>query len=104
MIHLEKINGEIVWDILKLKVSDSQKSFVAGNDISIIEAYTTITSNGYAFPFGIYEDKHPVGFVMIGYGKDDYWKDAPAIAEGNYNLWRLMIDKNYQNRGYGKRL
>ena len=41
MIHLEKINGEIVWDILKLKVSDSQKSFVAGNDISIIEAYTT---------------------------------------------------------------
>ena len=103
MIHLEKINGENVWDILKLKVSDSQKSFVAGNDISIIEAYTTITSNGYAFPFGIYEDKHPVGFVMIGYGKDDYWKDAPAIAEGNYNLWRLMIDKNYQNRGYGKK-
>ena len=85
MIHLEKINGENVWDILKLKVSDSQKSFVAGNDISIIDAYTTITSNGYAFPFGIYEDKHPVGFVMIGYGKDDYWKDAPAIAEGNYN-------------------
>ena len=41
-------------------------------------------------------------FVMIGYDKDDYWKDAPAIADGNYNLWRLMIDKNYQNRGYGK--
>ena len=40
---------------------------------------------------------------MIGYGKDDYWKDAPAIAEGNYNLWRLMIDKSYQNRGYGKK-
>ena len=40
---------------------------------------------------------------MIGYDKDDYWKDAPAIAEGNYNLWRLMIDKNYQNRGYGNR-
>ena len=39
---------------------------------------------------------------MIGYDKDDYWKDAPAIADGNYNLWRLMIDKNYQNRGYGK--
>lgn len=39
---------------------------------------------------------------MIGYDKDDYWKDAPAIADGNYNLWRLMIDKKYQNRGYGK--
>ena len=50
MIHLEKkINGENVWDILKLKVSDSQEIFVAGNDISIIEAYTTITSNGILF-------------------------------------------------------
>lgn len=53
MIHLEKINGENIWDILKLNVSDSQKNFVASNDISIIEAYTAITSNGYAFPFGI---------------------------------------------------
>ena len=95
MIHLEKINGENIWDILKLNVSDSQKNFVASNNISIIEAYIAITSNGYAFPFGIFEGNNPVGFVMIGYDKDDYWKDAPAIAEG-------MIDKNYQNRGYGK--
>ena len=33
---------------------------------------------------------------------DDYWTDAPEIAKGNYNLWRLMIDKAYQNRGHGK--
>lgn len=97
MLHLEKINGENIWQILKLTVSDHQKSFVASNDISIIEAYIAITSNGYAFPFGIYEGNDPVGFVMIGYDKD-----APAIADGNYNLWRLMIDKNYQHRGYGK--
>ena len=49
MIHLEKINGENIWDILKLNVSDSQKNFVASNDISIIEAYTAITSNGMLF-------------------------------------------------------
>lgn len=102
MVHLEKINSENVWAILRLKVADSQKNFVASNDMSIIEAYTTITGNGYAFPFGVYDDNNPVGFVMIGYGKDDYWKDAPAIAEGNYNLWRLMIDENNQNKGYGK--
>ena len=24
------------------------------------------------------------------------------MSKGNYNLWRLMIDKAYQNRGYGK--
>ena len=56
MLRLEKVTGKNVWDLLKLKVSDDQRSFVAGNDISIIEAYTAITGNGYAFPFGIYED------------------------------------------------
>ena len=102
MIRLEKVNGSNVWELLKLKVSDDQTSFVASNDISIIEAYTAITGNGYAFPFGIYDDNTPVGFLMIGYDVDDYWEDAPEIARGNYNLWRLMIDKIYQGKGFGK--
>ena len=50
MLYLEKVNGKNIWDILKLQVSEAQKSFVAANDISIIEAYVTITANGYAFP------------------------------------------------------
>ncbi len=102
MLKLERITGKNVWDILKLGVSEKQKNFVASNDVSIIEAYTAITGNGYAFPFGIYEDDTPIGFLMIGYDTDDYWEDAPIIAKGNYNLWRLMIDKIYQNKGYGK--
>lgn len=102
MLKLEKVNGKNVWDILSLKVAESQKEYVASNDISIIEAYTTITGNGYAFPFGIYENDTPVGFLMVGYDTDDYWEDAPAIVKGNYNLWRLMIDDRYQGKGYGK--
>ena len=62
MMKLEKVNGTNVWDILNLKVAESQKEYVASNDISIIEAYTAITGNGYAFPFGIYDDDTPVGF------------------------------------------
>lgn len=102
MLRLEKVTGKNVWSILKLSVSQEQESFVAPNDVSIIEAYTAITENGYAFPFGIYEDDIPVGFLMVGFDADDYWEDAPSIAKGNYNLWRLMIDKNYQKKGYGK--
>ena len=71
MLRLEKVTGKNVWDLLKLKVSDDQRRFVAGNDISIIEAYTAITGNGYAFPFGIYEDDKPVGFLMIGFDVDE---------------------------------
>lgn len=102
MIRLEKVNGKNVWELLKLKVSDDQRSFVASNDTSMIEAYTAIIGNGYAFPFGIYDDDMPVGFLMIGFDVDDYWEDAPEIARGNYNLWRLMIDKEYQGKGFGR--
>ena len=102
MLRIERVDGKNVWDILKLSVKEEQVSFVAGNDISIIEAYTAITGGGYAFPFGIYDDSVPVGFMMIGYGVDEYWDDAPEIADNNYNLWRLMIDKNYQHKGYGR--
>ena len=39
---------------------------------------------------------------MIGFDVDDEWKNPPKSAYGNYNLWRLMIDKAYQGRGFGK--
>ena len=55
MLRLEKVNGKNVWELLKLSVSESQKNYVATNEISIIEAYTAISGNGYAFPFGIYD-------------------------------------------------
>ena len=103
MLRLEKVNGKNVWELLKLSVSESQKNYVAANEISIIEAYTAISGNGYAFPFGLYDGDTPVGFLMIGFDVDDDWIDAPDIAKGNYNLWRLMIDKDYQNRGFGRK-
>ncbi|MDE6999570.1 MAG: GNAT family N-acetyltransferase [Lachnospiraceae bacterium] len=102
MLTLEKVTGRNVWEILQLHVKEEQQNFVAGNAISIIEAYTTITGGGSAFPFGIYDDGVPVGFLMIGYDTDDSWENPPRIARNNYNLWRLMIDQRYQHKGYGK--
>ena len=107
MIRLEKITPANVWDIINLKVAKEQKTFVASNKGSIIAAYAAIGTGCVAFPFGIYDDKKPVGFLMIGYNEavlydyDDDFK-APEIAKNNYSLWRLMIDKKYQKRGYGK--
>lgn len=102
MIRIEKVNAKNIWDILELSVSKDQESFVAPNDLSIIEAYIAVTGNGHAFPFEIFENDDPVGFLMIGYDVDDYYENPPHIAYGNYSIWRLMIDEKYQNKGYGK--
>lgn len=48
MLKLKKINRKNVGEILKLEVFDNQKSFVAPNNISIIEAYLAIIEN-YGF-------------------------------------------------------
>ncbi len=101
-MELRKIDKNNVWKILKLKVREDQKDFVATNTESIIEAYVTITSGGVALPFGVYEDGEPVGFAMIGYSSIGD-EDEPSVADGNYCLWRFMIDKDKQGRGLGKK-
>lgn len=102
-MELKRIDNSNVWKIVNLTVSDNQAEFVATNSESLIEAYLCLANNGHVFPFGIYENDIPIGFVMIGYDVDDDYSNAPKIAFGNYNIWRFMIDKNYQNKGYGRK-
>jgi diamine N-acetyltransferase len=102
MVHLEKVNGGNIYDIIELEVHESQRKFVSDNKMSIVDAYGAMTGGGNAFPFGIYDDDTPVGFLMIGFDVDEYWEDYPGIAVGSYNIWRLMIDRRYQGREYGK--
>lgn len=101
MIQLSKIDSNNIWKVVGLSVNDDQKGFVATNTESILEAYVTIISGNVALPFAIYDEETLVGFVMFGYGTigDD---DEPSVAEGNYTIWRFMIDKKYQGKGYGK--
>lgn len=101
-MRLEQVNGKNIWELVKLKVAEGQTSFVATNTESILEAYVSLTSGGNALPFGIYDGETPVGFLMIGYDTDKSWENPPPVAAGNYNLWRLMIDRRYQGRGYGR--
>lgn len=99
-MELRRITYDNVDELLALSVSEEQKSFVAANKDSLVDAYIALSMGGYAEPFGIYECGSPVGFVMFGYGAPDD-DDDPDVADGNYCLWRLMIDKHYQGRGLG---
>ena len=103
MLELKKINRKNVADILNLEVFDNQKSFVATNNSSIIEAYIAITENNHVFTFGIYKDATLIGFLMIGFDVNSDDEGAPRIAKGNYNIWRFMIDKKFQGKGFGKK-
>lgn len=103
MIVLKKIDLENVWKIVKLSVKEEQENFVSPNIESIVEAYVAITSEQIALPFGMYSDGALVGFVMFGYGIVESDGGEPLIADGNYSIWRFMIDEKFQGQGLGRK-
>lgn len=101
MVTLKAVREDNVWPLLRLKVAENQRDFVATNTESIVEAYCALAAGETAMPYGIYDGETPVGFLMLGYGKmpgDAEKKDAPPA----YSLWRFMIDERYQRKGLGR--
>ena len=89
MVEFKEITEDNYDDCLNLKVSDSQKTFVAANIYSLAQAWVFYKT---AYPFAIYADDVMVGFIMMGYYK----------SKGVYTIWRLMIDERFQGKGHGK--
>ena len=99
-IHLEKITFDNYYKLTKLRVTKEQDNYVARNTYSLIHAYIWLSMGNHVYPFGIYLGKKPVGFVMIGYNG---WEEGePEFCKDSYFIWRFMIDKRYQGKGYGR--
>ena len=100
MVTLRPITLENRREIFRLDVTEEQRRFVASNLSSAATAWVLITNGGHPVTFAVYADETPVGFTLITYGINSY--ELPSVAEGNYNILRLMIDQRYQGRGYGR--
>ena len=88
MINLKEITKTNLISIIDLDVNEHQKDQVAPNAVSIAQGHY---SNSAWFK-GIFNDKIAVRFVMLDLVK----------KENRCFLWRFMIDKKYQGKGYGK--
>lgn len=74
-----------------------QKKCVASNMKSLAQAYLFPKN---AWPRAIYLDEVPIGFIMLYLDTDEGpEEDLPA-----HYLWRFMIARDYQNKGYGKKV
>jgi len=89
MVELKEISKENFEDVLNLEISDHQKPFVSSNAYSLAQAYVYRET---AFPFAIYANNTLVGFIMMGFYE----------FRNQYTLWKFMIDKQHQNKGYGR--
>tara|TARA_B100000003_G_scaffold17431_1_gene14126 strand:+ start:335 stop:757 length:423 start_codon:yes stop_codon:yes gene_type:complete len=74
--------------IIDLNVKEDQKDYVASNSVSIAQGHYSKS----AWFKGIFYDDRPVGFVMLDLIEE----------ENKCFLWRFMIDREYQGKGFGK--
>ncbi len=95
-IELRPVNAKNWRELIKLKVKEDQRNFVASNLYSIAEAQFGDENEGHwdLFPFGIFNDDKPVGFLM--YGLNFSHSKSQAFIS------RLMVDENFQGKGYGR--
>ena len=89
MVELKEITRDNLEEVLALKVSENQKDFVSSTAHSLAQAWVYRET---AFPFAIYAGDVVVGFVMLGYYE----------IKNQYTLWKLLIDEQYQKKGYGR--
>jgi len=97
MINLKPITTKNVDEISELK---ADRSLVVNNEGSLADAFAYWAEYGKPpIVYGIYNDETPVGFIMVSYYEDD---DRGNKGIPYYFLWRMMIDENHQNKGYGR--
>lgn len=90
-LHYEPITNKNRQTALKLKISGDQKGFIESVEQCLSEADKCRRWH----PVGIYNGDTMVGFSMYGFF---LWQYLPF---GRLWLDRLLIDEQYQGKGYG---
>lgn len=89
MVELREITKENYEEVLALHVSEAQTAFVPTVTEALAQAWVYKDT---AYPFAVYADGVPVGFIMLGYYE----------LRDQYTVWKFLIDERYQRRGCGK--
>lgn len=90
-IELRKVTPENWRDVANLELEPSQTDYVAPNSYSLAEAaYRT-----QCIPRAIYSDDIVVGFIM-------YTPLEPFDNPTEFEVFRFMVDRQYQNQGIGR--
>ena len=89
-LHFKSVNAENRREVEGLTVFSEQTGFIE----SVSECLREADELELWRPVGIYDSDTLIGFAMYGY--------FPEPAPGQLWLDRLLIDKRYQGKGYGK--
>lgn len=90
MVCLQPITEDNYRDAIGITVTEQQQNIIAPVVYSLAQSYVFFPE---LKPFLICDDEQPVGFILLGVCPEDC----------EYEVCRLMIDRNHQHKGYGRR-
>ncbi|AUA18523.1 GNAT family N-acetyltransferase [Streptococcus suis] len=90
MIRLELVNKDNFEAVLQVQLAPEDQRRVASVEYSLAQAWL-YREDGHLLPYAVKSGQKVVGFVLLSIQEDK-----------SYYVWRLLIDKKYQNRGHGK--
>jgi diamine N-acetyltransferase len=90
-VRLEDVTAQNWRTIVNLKLADGQQRLLASNAYSIAQS----KYDEAAQPRAIYAGDKAVGFLMY---------DVPEVddAEQTVSIYRFMVDREHQGKGYGR--
>lgn len=91
-IQLLEVDAANWEERVDLELEDEQEDYVASNAHSLAES----KFNTYAVPLAIYAGKKVDGFLMYEILHEEG-------EPGTNSIYRFMIDRRWQGKGYGRR-
>lgn len=90
-INFKEVDSDNWEECVNLELEDKQEDFLESNSYSLLQAQF----EEELYPYCIYDEDEMIGFLMYG-------EEEPEL--NRIEMCRLMIDKKYQNKGYGRKV
>lgn len=90
LVEIVELNAENWYDCCTLEVAEDQADHIESNAVSIAQSKFEPTLRTFAIQY----DEKTVGFLMFNTVEEEL---------GGFWIYRIMIDKNHQQKGIGKK-
>lgn len=98
-IHFRKVNMDNCKQIIEMQLFENQEEYVMPFVDSLAQSYSDLFEEEVTITYALCDREKAVGLVEIRYVKGEGF---PKLKDKMvYELFRILVDKNYQKEGYG---
>jgi diamine N-acetyltransferase len=99
-MDFRKIDWQNFWQVIKITPKNSQDRFVQPISVFLAQSYVNLNLGYPDKSLAIYEEDRLIGYLKMVYVPKNV--KPYHLDEDSFMIDALIIDKDYQGKGYGK--